>query len=122
MRRSRLGPLPANLLADRALLRLQALQLLPGGTLLATNQVFLEYATNPAARVRVEAVGKNSFNTESERGFFRITRLATGSPITRVVLSWVGSPAAQATMVFDQYSSANGEQFSAGNSTVPGSV
>lgn len=110
---------PAAFMPDGGLIRMQALQLLPSLSLLATNQVYLTFAGG-SARVRVEAVGHNSFNSDASQGFFRVTRLGAGSAIRRVVLSWNGSPPGQATMVWDQDSTTNGERFDAGNSTAAG--
>lgn len=112
--------LPAGILLDRELIRMQSIYI-GAGRVLASNQVYLEYAASPTARVRVEAVGHSSRDADPTGGFFAVSNLGnTTESIVRVVMTWVGSSnAAQATMTWDTDSEGMGGRFDGGNSLLP---
>ena len=99
-------------------LRVQGLWLdprvpLPYVPLLATNEVELGIDLRPPLGVQVSAAGGNSFNADTQNGFFSITN-PTSQPITRVRLEMVGG------MDFDFAQVGMADRFDGGNSSATG--
>lgn len=91
---------------------------LDGGAIRATNVSGWEF--QPPASVIVEAVGANSFNSDTTSGFFRIINVG-GVQIQDVTFDFATSPnPAQATMVFDTDQVSMADIFEGGNSNAVG--
>lgn len=109
--------IPAGVLPDGMVLRGQGLfyKRPDRGTrsvLMATNPLF--FVVRERGRMGVEAVGPNSFNADTETGFWRITH-RSGPMVVRVRLDWTASPNPQQTsMVFDVDQNAMADRFDGG--------
>jgi hypothetical protein len=86
---------------------------LPYVPLLATNEVELGFDLRPPLGVQVAAAGGNSFNAETQSGFFSITN-PTSQPIASIRLEAVGG------MVFDFAQTGMADRFDGGNSVASG--
>lgn len=116
-------PIPAGILRCFELFRLQAIVIeLPApAKFVATNEVWAYTSDEKSCNVIVEAVGANSLNNDTTKGFWRVIHRGGLPPIDAVTFDWIETRnPAQASMLFDTDNPGMADLFNAGNSTNTG--